>query len=230
MNPHRVILWDIDGTLLHSGGAGERAIIRTARTLYGKDLALHELDYRGQTDSRIVRQIFTRFGIPWSEENVVRFRDTYLEHLQEEIAACSGQVFPGVEPMLSTIEQTPGWTQGLLTGNFERGAEIKLDRFGLRRFFAFGSFGDRRECRNEVARAAFAFLRERWGDTLCARQIFLIGDTPYDVLCAQAIGAYSIAVATGGYSLSELAAYRPTLLLPDLAQFEPVLALVGGCS
>lgn len=230
MTPQRIILWDIDGTLLHSGGAGERAIIRAARALYGKEFALQEFDYRGRTDSLIVRQIFTRFEIPWSEEKVVRFRETYLEHLREEISCASGQLFPGVERMLSAIAEIPGWQQGLLTGNFERGARIKLDHFGLGRFFSFGAFGDRFECRNELARAAFQMLRERWGETLSAGRIFLIGDTPHDLRCAQAIGARSIAVATGGYSLSELAGYRPTLLLPDLKQFEPVLSLVKGHS
>lgn len=230
MTPHRIILWDIDGTLLHSGGAGERAIQRAARALYGRELALHELDYRGRTDSLIVRQIFSRFEIPWSEENVARFRETYLAYLEEEIARASGHVFPGVERMLATIEGKPEWQQGLLTGNFERGARIKLDRFGLGRFFSFGAFGDGRECRNEVARAALELLRRRWGEELSAERLFLIGDTPHDVLCAQAIGAYSIAVATGGYSLSELAGYRPTLLLPDLEQLEPALALLQGLS
>ncbi|QSR85156.1 HAD family hydrolase [Methylacidimicrobium sp. B4] len=228
MTPHRIILWDIDGTLLHSGGAGEAAIIRTVRALYGKELALPEIDYRGRTDLLIVRQIFTRFGISWSEESVARFRNTYLDYLREEISHASGHLFPGVERMLSSIAEIAGWQQGLLTGNFERGARIKLDHFGLGRFFGFGAFGDRWECRNEVARAAFDLVRERWGESLSAQQIFLIGDTPHDVLCAQAIGACSIAVATGGYSLSELAGYRPTLLLPDLEQFGPVLSLVKG--
>lgn len=230
MTTLRIILWDIDGTLLESGGAGVTAIVRTARELHGQDLSLAELDYRGRTDSLIVRQIFTRFQIPWSEENLTRFRNRYLQYLQEEISRSSGRVYPGVERLLSTIQERAGWRQGLLTGNFERGARIKLAHFGLERFFSFGAFGDRWECRNELARSAMQLLRERWGDALSARQVFLIGDTPHDVVCAQAIGAYSIAVATGGYSLSELAGSRPTMLLPDLEQFEPLLALVEGRS
>ncbi|MDD4932262.1 MAG: HAD family hydrolase [Methylacidiphilaceae bacterium] len=230
MTTLRIILWDIDGTLLHSGGAGETAIARAARELYGQELSLQELDYRGRTDSLIVRQIFSRFHIPWNEENVARFRNCYLQHLGGEISRSPGRVLPGVERLLSAIQERTGWRQGLLTGNFEHGARIKLDHFGLGRFFSFGAFGDRSECRNELARSAMELLRQRWGESVTAKQVFLIGDTPHDVLCAQAIGAYSIAVATGGYCLSELAGCRPTMLLPDLEQFEPLLALVKGHS
>jgi phosphoglycolate phosphatase-like HAD superfamily hydrolase len=230
MTTLRIILWDIDGTLLESGGAGVTAIVRTARELHGQELSLAELDYRGRTDSLIVRQIFTRFQIPWSEENLTRFRNRYFQYLQEEISRSSGRVYPGVERLLSAIQERAGWRQGLLTGNFERGARIKLAHFGLEHFFSFGAFGDRWESRNELAGSAMQLLRERWGEALSARQLFLIGDTPHDVLCAQAIGAHSIAVATGGYSLSELAGCRPTMLLPDLEQFEPLLALVEGHS
>ncbi|VVM06443.1 hypothetical protein MAMC_01093 [Methylacidimicrobium cyclopophantes] len=228
MTPLRIILWDIDGTLLHSGGAGERAIVLATQALYGEEIPLQELDYRGRTDSLIVRQIFSRLNIPWSEENVTRYKECYLRHLAEEISRSSGATYRGVEPLLSTIQRMPDWCQGLLTGNFEGGAKIKLEHFGLGHFFSFGTFGDQSDCRNELARSALQLVRKRWGEALSPRQLFLIGDTPHDILCAKAIGAYSVAVATGGYSLSELAAFRPTMLLPDLEQFEPVLALVKG--
>lgn len=202
--------------------------MRAARELYGRELSLPELDYRGRTDSLIVRQIFSRCEIPWTEENVARYRDRYLECLGEELPRSSGRVCRGVTDLLSAIERTPGWSQGLLTGNFEEGARIKLDYFGLGRFFSFGLFGDGCECRNELARSALQLLRERSSADLSGEQLLLIGDTPHDVRCAQEIGAYSIAVATGGYSLAELAACHPTILLPDLEQFEPILALLGA--
>ncbi|MGH7997468.1 MAG: HAD hydrolase-like protein, partial [Opitutaceae bacterium] len=151
-----------------------------------------------------------------SETNFIRFIDAYLAALPLEMAA-SARVLPGVPGLLADLAKRTDCAQGLLTGNLRRGAELKLSVHGLWGFFPFGAFADDAELRDELGPHALRRAKERHGVDFPPERTWIVGDTPHDIACARAIGARSLAVATGGYSSEALAAHRPTALLPDLA-------------
>jgi len=223
---NKYLFFDIDGTLLHSRGAGSMALTRAFR------LVFHEPDFEGIringcTDRGIAEQIFTSHGIEDSAENWNRFRDEYLRHLPETLADRQGQVLPGVGDLLDTLADQSQLHLGVLTGNTEGGAQQKLAYFGLQKYFHFGAYGDEHPDRADIARSALAELRTQHGD-VAADDVWIIGDTPNDIRCGQAIGAHVLAVATGSCSVDELALHQPTLVMPDLCSPDEWLALLGA--
>ena len=212
-----LILWDIDGTLLSSGGAGMRALRTPLRELHGIEASLEDIDYAGRTDRHILRQIFTRHGLPISEENFNRFLDVYAATLPTELANPGARVLPGVPALLRDAAARSDVTQGLLTGNVRRGARAKLAFHGLWDFFPFGAFADDSEHRNELGPHAVRRAREHTGVDFPPERTWIIGDTPHDIACGRAIGAKTLAVATGSHSVEALSAHAPTAVLSDLA-------------
>ncbi|MCA9174884.1 MAG: HAD family hydrolase [Planctomycetales bacterium] len=214
----RVYLFDIDGTLLASGGAGRVALGQAMQAAFEIEMR-HDVDLHGRTDRWIGQQLLESHGLENSESNWARLRDAYLERLQQTLAERAGRVLPGVVSLLTQLGADSDAAIGLLTGNVRRGAQIKLSHYELDALIdplGFGGFGDSDHCRNRVAAAALASARERLGSVDPA-DVWVIGDTPRDVDCARAIGAKAAAVATGGYSVGELAERKPDLLLADLA-------------
>ena len=212
-----LLLWDIDGTLLSSGGAGMRALRTPLRELHGIDASLDDIDYAGRTDRHILRQIFTRHGLPISEENFTRFIDVYVATLPTELAHPGARVLPGVPALLRAAAARPDVTQALLTGNVRRGARAKLSFHGLWDFFPFGAFADDSEHRNDLGPHALRRAREHSGVDFPPARVWVIGDTPHDIACGRAIGANTLAVATGSHSVTALSAHAPTAVLPDVA-------------
>jgi phosphoglycolate phosphatase-like HAD superfamily hydrolase len=215
----RLVLFDIDGTLILTGGAGERAFDRVCETEFGVRHGTARLHFAGRTDPAIVRDFFTQHGIEPNAENFQRFFASYVFWLDHLLGQLPGRVLPGVRELLrglAALPQPP--LTGLLTGNIRLGAQIKLSHYGLWEQFATGAFGDDHEDRNEVA----AIARERGGRVLNERlrggQILVVGDTPRDVACARAIGARSLAVATGSYTRAELQKENPSWLVESLDQ------------
>ncbi len=212
-----LLLWDIDGTLLTSGGAGMRALRTPLRELHGIQASLDDIDYAGRTDRHILRQIFTRYDLPISEENFTRFLDHYVATLPAELANPGAFILPGVPALLTTAAARPDITQALLTGNVQRGARAKLSFHGLWDFFPFGAFADDSEHRNDLGPHALRRAREHTGVDFPPERVWVIGDTPHDIACGRIIGAQTLAVATGSHSVAALSTHAPTAVLSDLS-------------
>jgi phosphoglycolate phosphatase len=222
-----LILWDIDGTILHSGGAGMKALEAALREVFGVSGPLAGIDFAGRTDPWIIRQIFARFGIEHSRENVLRYVDGYIALLPAVLGESSARVLPGVAKILGQAAAHPSAVQGLLTGNLRRGAETKLGFHGLWGFFPIGAFADDSEVRNELGPHALRRARGHWGLDFPADRVWVVGDTPHDIACARAIGARSLAVATGGSKLAELAGHDPDAVLENLDDTDAFWRVVG---
>lgn len=212
-----LLLWDIDGTLITSGNAGMRALQRGLADAFGRGDSLADIDFAGRTDRWIVRRIFEKFGLPFTEATFTRAIEAYLAHLPRELANPHAKVLPGVRTLLAAAAARPGCVQGLLTGNLRRGAQTKLAHHGLWDHFPFGAFADDAELRDDLGPHALRRAAEHSGKTIPPDRVWIIGDTPHDIACARAIGARALAVATGSHSTDALAAHAPDAVLPDLA-------------
>lgn len=219
-----LLLWDIDGTLIASGGAGMRALRTGLREVFGIDGSLDDIDFAGRTDRWIMRQVFAKFSLPAHEENFARYFEGYVTALPVELANPNARVLPGVPAVLAAAARG-GFAQGLLTGNMRRSAQAKLQHHGLWEYFAFGAFADDSELRNELGPHALRRAAAHAGVEFQTERVWVIGDTPHDIACGKAIGARTLGVATGGHALETLRAHAPTALLPDLADTDAVLRL-----
>jgi phosphoglycolate phosphatase len=218
-------LFDIDGTLLASGGAGKAAIESALCEEFDLTLCT-EVPYSGRTDRAIIRDLFRAHAIADTPDNLHKLLAGYLRRLPERLATHNGRVLPGIAALLQHLRQHAGVALGLLTGNVRAGARAKLGHFGLYDYFAFGGFGDEHFDRDEVAREALRAVHECVGAHCHPERIWVIGDTPLDIRCARAIGARAAAVATGFHDIDELRACAPDLVLPDLSDPAPLLQLL----
>lgn len=211
-----VLLFDIDGTLLNSGGAGQAAMEEAFRREFGKDGPVSGISTAGRTDYAISRDLFNFYGLPWDDTAWLQFQQAYFELLPNHLSGRDGLILPGVLHLLELLSLRDDVAVGLLTGNFHRGAMLKLAHFALEHHFSFGGYGDHHASRDDVARVALneAIAQHPQVDV---EQVWVIGDTPADVQCARSIGARAFAVATGVYPLSTLAACEPDLLREDLS-------------
>jgi phosphoglycolate phosphatase-like HAD superfamily hydrolase len=216
----KLVLFDIDGTLIQTGGAGEKAFSRVCEMEFGVPRATEFLQFAGRTDPSIVRDFFTRASIPPTPENFRRFFESYVFLLDELLRQLDGQVLRGVFPLLNKLESLPHQPLiGLLTGNIRLGAQIKLTHYNLWDRFSLGGFGDDHEDRNQIAAIARQRGHQRLARALDGDEILVIGDTPRDIECARAIGARVLAVATGKFSVDELRRERPDWATASLDDF-----------
>jgi phosphoglycolate phosphatase len=218
--PAVIVLFDVDGTLIKSGGAGLRGMNATFARLYGVADALNGVTLAGRTDRAIVGDVLRSIGVEPTPAEVARIRESYIDDLRVEIRrpvddpSC---VLPGVEALLEAIEARPHLTTGLLTGNFEPGAAVKLEHFDLWRRFAFGAFGDDHVDRRALVPVALARARQAGHATPPPSRVVVVGDTPLDIDCAKAHGARAVAVATGPYDRATLAAAGADLVVDTFA-------------
>jgi phosphoglycolate phosphatase-like HAD superfamily hydrolase len=220
-----LLLWDIDGTLVLSGGAGMRALQTALRNVFGIEGSLADIDFGGRTDPWIMRQVFLKFDLPATPENFARYFEGYIAALPTELANPQARVLPGVREILDAVVAHGGIAQGVLTGNMRRGAQAKLEHHGLWGYFAFGAFADDSEHRNELGPHAVRRALERHGVNFAADDVWIIGDTPHDIACGKSIGARTLAVATGASTIDRLRAHQPTAVLENLADTAAVLRL-----
>jgi len=219
----RLVLFDIDGTLISSGGAGVGAFGEVARVTFRAPEGIRRLKFAGRTDVSLIREYFVQEGIPPTPENFARFLDDYVHWLATYLVERSGRVLPGVRETLEALRSMPEPPLlGLLTGNIRLGAELKLRHFGLWDGFELGAFADDAEDRNQIAAIAQQRGSERLGRALRGDEVLVVGDTVHDIACARAIGASCLAVATGGSSLTELQAHGPAWVAPSLADITVV--------
>lgn len=220
-----VILFDIDGTLIHTRGAGRAALRRALIEDFGIENPNDNVPVEGRTDRGITRDLFASHQIEETVENREKFHNSYLRHLPEQLKNRPGTVLPGIQSLLASLQSTGHVAMGLLTGNTRRGAGIKLAHFGIDHYFEFGGFGDLHYQRNDVAGEALREVRSRHGADFEAGRVWVIGDTVLDVQCARAIGARAVAVGTGGHTLDELRTAEPDHLFADLSDSTPLVAL-----
>lgn len=225
---HVVCLFDIDGTLLSTGGAGRAAFEAALVEEFTLGALRGKVNMSGRTDRSIAGDLFRAHDLEDSAENWQRLRTAYLSRLPASLAERPGRILPGVAELLAALEQQPHVRLGLLTGNLAEGARRKLGHFDLFDRFAFGAFGDVHLDRDSVAREAFEIVRRQVHDEHPADRVWVIGDTPLDVQCARAIGARAIAVATGVHPLEELAACKPDHATADLSNLGPLLNLFAA--
>jgi phosphoglycolate phosphatase len=225
--PDSLLLWDIDGTLVYMDRAGERALLIAIRELYGRDLGEQlPVDLRGRTDTSILRDLLIFLEVPVTPWELARFRAAYLGLLPTTLPMVKPHIKPGIPEALEAVHAHPEIHQALLTGNLHEGARLKLSYLGLWKYFEFGAFADDSPVRDELGPFALARAKEKLGITFPPERVWIIGDTPHDVACGKAIGAKTIAVATGAFSVEELSALNPTHTFADLSDTKGLLRVI----
>lgn len=227
----KLILFDIDGTLVHSGGAGRRALEQALLEVYGTTGPIDAYDFAGGTDPQIVQDLMAAAGL--SRDEVVaresRLYARYVECLEAEIGAGERvTLYPGVAALVQTLAATETCVVGLLTGNIEDGARIKLRPTGLWPRFRVGAYGSDHGDRRRLPAVAADRAEALVGRTFRGGDVVVVGDTPRDIDCARAFDATAVAVATGRHRVSDLAPHRPDHLFGDLSDTARVVdALLG---
>ena len=217
----RLVLFDIDGTLIHTHGVGVKAFFDTLKSEFRVEDSPEKYSFAGRTDRALVQEIFEQHGIKATEENFQRFFDTYVMWLDYRLRRSMGELTPGSDHFICSLLNHPNPpTIGLLTGNIRLGAEIKLRHFYLWDYFQLGAFGDESSNRNVLAKLALERGRKMLGRALKPEEVVVVGDTILDIACADAIGARCLAVCTGGSTFDELAERNTTWLAHNFCKIQ----------
>jgi len=232
--PATLILFDIDGTLVNTAGAGRIAIETAFHEVFGVDSITRRgprVRFAGMSDTMIFESLAANADVDASAlaARMPSLLEHYLAALDRELARPNAErrALVGVPALLERLDRMPEVRLGLLTGNIEPGARRKLEPFGLNRFFPGGGFGSDHRERREIARIAQAELSRLTGIDFPAQRVVVVGDTEQDIDCAQANGFRAVAVETGFASRETLVAARPDVLLPDLSDIPRVLEAFG---
>jgi phosphoglycolate phosphatase len=224
-----LILFDIDGTLVLTGGAGMRAMNRACEDLVRSENALAGVTFAGRTDWSILDDILRNHGHTLDEVLLDELRRRYVTHLAEEIRLPGRgvkDVMPGIRELLTALEQRPDAPMGLLTGNFVEGARIKLEYFDLWKYFPWGAFGGDAANRNDLVPIAMSRASAHGIAAVVPENVIVVGDTPNDIECARAAAATPVAVATGSYSVEQLRAAGADIVFEDLSDTTAFLQLL----
>jgi phosphoglycolate phosphatase-like HAD superfamily hydrolase len=228
----KLVLFDIDGTILLSAGAGRRAITAALAEAIGDAAAFGRVRFDGKTDPQIVLDLLEAAGQtgPHSEERVQALCARYVSLLEDELASVSGmRLMPGFPAILDRLEATSGVVLGLLTGNLARGATLKLRAAGLDPHrFRVGAFGSDSGHRPDLPAIAAERAAPLFGRVPAGEEVVIIGDTPADITCGSAIGARAVAVATGAYGVVELEACGAHAVFSDFSDTGAALAAILG--
>lgn len=220
-NSFRLVLFDVDGTLLSAGRAARESILAALAEVLGWEGSSDGNDFSGKTDPQILRElVMESVGRPRFEAALDSILDRYVEELSRRLRPEAVVIKPGVPALLDRLADEPRVTLGLLTGNIERGARLKLEPSGLNRYFPFGAFGDDSADRYCLPSIAVARAREETGRDFDGPSVVIIGDSVHDVACGRSFGARAIAVATGPTPAEKLEAERPDALFADFSDVE----------
>jgi phosphoglycolate phosphatase-like HAD superfamily hydrolase len=212
----KLVLFDIDGTLIDSGDASVVALTKVFRSLYDITDAFISVRMDGKTDKQIIKEGVAANGLRIDDEDIPSIIMKYLINLKKEINNDRKHLKPGVRDLLIRLGQADDFHLGLLTGNIESGARLKLEVFDLNRYFPFGAFGSDHEDRNRLLPIAIDKFSKMTGQDIRFEDCIVVGDTPKDVECSRPYGAISVAVTTGIYSSEQLAVAGADYVLPDL--------------
>lgn len=231
----KLILFDIDGTLLSTDGAASRAFHRALLEVYGTAGPIATFDFHGRTDLEIARALLRVAGLDDAviDSHFATLSSVYLRELAAALSQASHRtrVLPGVVMLLDELQRRDEVVLGLLTGNIEEGARLKLNSCGLQDRFLLGAFGSDDEERDRLGAVAVARARDLLGITFKGDDIVVVGDTPRDVQCARPLGARAVAVATGRHTMEELTEAGADAVLPDFADVDlALMSLLGSHS
>jgi HAD superfamily hydrolase (TIGR01549 family) len=224
----KILLFDIDGTLIHSGGSGVHGMNLAFEEISGIPNALHGIGLAGRTDELILQDALDKHALQWRAEQVEQFKTRYYIHLAEDMQKPRDKrrLMPGFPELLDHLHALPHVHLGLLTGNWKTAAEIKLAHFGLWKYFDFGAFADDESDRNKLVPHALRRAQEQFGVIAQRDRVYVIGDTPRDIECARPHGAVAVAVATGDYTVEQLRTHQPDFLFEDFSKVEAVLEVL----
>lgn len=227
----KLVLFDIDGTLVLTGGAGLRAMNRALEEVLGHANGLEGIPLAGRTDWAILTEAVRRVDRRLDDRLLAMLRDRYVACLAIEIESPGHgvkAVMPGVNALLERLAAHRDAFVGLLTGNFEEGARIKLAHFDLWRYFPCGAFGGDSADRNALVPFALQRARGRGLPAIAASDVLVVGDTPHDVACALAVGAVPVAVATGSYTVEQLRESGAEIAFQDLSDTAAFMELLSS--
>jgi phosphoglycolate phosphatase len=227
----RLVLFDLDGTLLWTDGAGRRAIHRALVEVMGTPGPIEGFRFDGRTDGEIVQRLAEGAGTVPTDALVTRVLDRYVALLEDELSRPTQHttVYPGVRELLDALERRADCHLGLLTGNVRDGARLKLASGGIAiERFRVGAFGSDSALRPALPAVAQRRAREEMGLDLRGDDLVIVGDTPADVTCGSGVGARAIGVATGSFTVEQLMEAGAYAAFPDLSDTEAVLAAVFG--
>jgi phosphoglycolate phosphatase len=226
----RLVLFDIDGTLLSAGGVSSRAMVDALVHGFGTAGAAHEYDYSGKTDPQIVRDLMRGAGISDAriDAGMSDVLADYRSRLDARLQPEHVRAKPGVEAIVEALAADVHVTLALLTGNIEPCARAKLAPLGLNRHFGFGAYGSDHEDRYRLPSVAVTRAMEHTGTSFSGEEVVIIGDSVHDVLCGRSLGVRAVAVATGRTTRERLAVEEPHALLDDLSDLDHALGQILG--
>lgn len=223
----KLVLFDIDGTLVTTGAAGSDAMRLAFAELCGVADGFAGIEMSGKTDAAILREALTNHQVDETTVPVEVFYERYIPHLRVTLQEPHRprRLMPGIPALLEALVGQSDLVLGLLTGNFAMGAQLKLESFGIWHYFQLGAYGSDHVDRNALVPIAQQRVQAILGQTIPAQQTFVIGDTPRDIACAQVHGARAVAVATGGYALAELRQYQPEYGFENLSDVPSIVRI-----
>lgn len=215
----KLLLFDIDGTLLHTHGVGRQAVEEALADVLGRPVHTDGVTFSGKTDPQILDEVMARHGLDASER-AARMSDAvgaYTEAMQRHLNPNQVTLLPGILELVSHLHAAPDVQLALLTGNIEPMAYVKLGAVGLGGYFPFGAFGSDSPHRPDLPAIAVERARAHTGRRFAGKDVVIIGDTEHDIACGRGIGAFSVGVCTGRYERDELERHGPDVLFDDLA-------------
>jgi phosphoglycolate phosphatase len=221
----RILLFDIDGTLLLTNRGGSGALKLAMEQEFGIAVARTDINFSGRTDRSLLFEILQRNGLPSSDEFQTRLANVYIQLLPEVLRQHGGQVMPGAIELLEQLSNRPDLGCYVMTGNMHQTANLKLAHFGMLHYFRGVFGGDHDHERNDLAKRTATLLRDRYGAS-ALQDVVVIGDTPADIQCGHAIGAKVVAVCTGAHSREELQRDRPLAVVDDMSDLATMLELL----
>jgi len=222
----KLLLFDIDGTLLLTDGAGTRAANRAFQKLHGIHNAMSSINAAGKTDPLILEEIFNNeLGRSYLEHEAQEIFKEYISFFEDEIKTSRIRIMPGIPDLLEALSRRNDITMGLATGNIEHSAWIKLRHSGLDAHFKTGGYGSDSASREHLIRTGIKRAEKLLSEISEYEKIFVIGDTPYDINHGKAAGAITVAVATGSYSMDELRDHKPDYIFKDFTDLESVVEI-----
>lgn len=225
----RLVLFDIDGTLIASGTGARKALTHAIHDVLNIQISVTVQDTAGKTDKWIIKDLAVNAGISEADalSSIDSIIEVYIRNLQRFYnQENDARMFPGVLDILSSLEDLPYVQIGLLTGNVERGAQIKLSPFDISKYFAFGAFGDDALYRNDLPAIAVQRANELYNTTYTEQEIVIVGDTVYDVLCSKIISAKSIIVCRRPEWYQDIANHHPDFVFSNFNDYESVVEAI----
>lgn len=221
VSPLKLLLFDIDGTILQTHGIGRRAVEKTVSELVGRQINTKEIRFSGKTDPQIIREVLAVTGLSTADVDMLLepALERYAELMHETLDPDGVTVLPGVRDLIENLSQDPNLQLAVLTGNLEPMAHLKLSAVGLDVHFPFGAFGSDHEVRNELPAIALERARTYTGRDFRGKDIVIIGDTEHDIRCGMVVGAFAIGVCTGNYRREDLEPHGADVILDDLNDY-----------